>query len=65
MAYNTIEKLLINQHGDLHQIIPQMATDMGQIETAQKLGVTQNWVSRWLRKNGYEMKIIWVKKEQK
>ena len=63
MAHKTIERLLTAQHGNLHQVIPDMVQKMGQVGASQKLGVTQNWVSRWLRDNGYEPRIVYVRRE--
>lgn len=57
---STIRTLLEKQHGNLHDVIPALCTEIGQSATAQKLGVTQSWVSRWLRDNGYHAQIIYV-----
>jgi hypothetical protein len=61
MAHSTIERLLASQHGNLHEVIPPMVQELGQVGASQKLGVTQNWVSRWLKDNGYKPKIVYTR----
>jgi DNA invertase Pin-like site-specific DNA recombinase len=63
MKTPTIEKLLAKQHGDLHELIPQMVNEKGQSKTADELGVHQGWISRWLNRNGYRQVIQWVKED--
>lgn len=60
---STIEKLLADNHGNLHEVIPSLASRVGQEEAARALGVRQAWISRWLRLNGYVQKIQYVKSE--
>jgi DNA-binding PadR family transcriptional regulator len=60
MSKSTIEKLLEEQYGDLHEVIPAMVSENGQAQTAQDLKVTQGWVSRWLAKNRYEKRIVYT-----
>jgi hypothetical protein len=58
---STIEMLLEKQYGDLHQIIPALVNDVGQVEAATRLGVKQNWLSRWLATNGYSRETVWIR----
>lgn len=60
---SVIEQLLTQAHGNLHEVIPSLASRVGQEETARTLGVRQAWVSRWLRMNGYVQKVQYVKSE--
>jgi hypothetical protein len=41
-------------------IVP-MVNRYGQVEAAQRLGVTQPGLSKWLKDNGYVARIIWMK----
>lgn len=41
------------EHGDLTELIPQLVNQFGQVETAQRLNVSQHTISRWLKENGY------------
>ncbi len=50
--------------GPLDEVIPDMVNRLGQAETARQLGVSQFTVSRWLRENGYVMRILWERKEK-
>jgi DNA-binding protein Fis len=36
-----------------------------QRRAAQALGVTQGWVTKWLKKNGYVQRVTWVKRGEK
>jgi DNA-binding protein Fis len=36
-----------------------------QRRAAQALGVTQGWVTKWLKKNGYVQRVTWVKEDKK
>lgn len=58
-----IEQLLTQTHGNLHEVIPMLASRVGQEETARTLGVRQAWVSRWLRLNGYVQRVEYVRNE--
>lgn len=58
---STIEKLLKERHGNLHDVIPRMVSEHGQLNTSQQLNVSQNWISRWLAKNGYVKHVAWVR----
>jgi len=60
---STVETLLEKQHGDLNDVIPKLASEIGQQDAAQKLGVRQSWISRWLRINGYVAVTQYVKAE--
>jgi DNA-binding protein Fis len=35
-----------------------------QRKAAQTLGVTQGWVTKWLKRNGFVQQVSWVKNEQ-
>jgi hypothetical protein len=63
---STIEKLLEQQHGNLHEVIPNLANEHGQEGAAEKLNVNQSWVSWWLRRNGYQRRetVQWVRTDQ-
>lgn len=61
MAQKTVERLLVMQHGNLHEVIPRLVQELGQVGASEKLGVTQNWVSRWLKANGYAMQIVYIR----
>lgn len=50
---STVETLLEQQHGDLHEVIPRLASELGQSKAANVLSVNQAWLSRWLRENDY------------
>lgn len=50
---STVENLLQAQHGDLHGVIPVLVAESGARRAASKLGVSQAWVYRWLKRNGY------------
>jgi predicted transcriptional regulator len=63
LANKTIEGLLQDQHGDLHTVIPEMVTVHGQEKAAHLLGVTQSWISRWLRENGYVEEKRWIRQQ--
>jgi len=60
---SVIEKLLTQAHGNLHEVIPMLASRVGQEETARTLGVRQAWVSRWLRTHGYVQVVQYVRNE--
>lgn len=50
---STIERWLEEQHGDLHKVIPRLASEVGQEEAARRLKVRQAWLSIWLARHGY------------
>ncbi len=52
---------LENEHGDLHQVIPQLVNTYGCVHTAVKLGASPATINRWLKKNGYALKKQWAK----
>lgn len=64
MANKTIEGLLQDQHGDLHEVIPSMVSIHGQQKAAYLLNVTQAWISRWLKENGYVEERRWVRQKE-
>ena len=55
------DKSLEAIHGDLHGLIPTMVNKYGQVYTAQSLGVSQYFISDWLRRNGYLRVIQYVR----
>lgn len=59
----SIEDRLIQQYGDLHKVIPDLAAQHGQEETARLLMVKQAWISRWLKENGYVQEVKYVQME--
>lgn len=61
---STIEALLEQQHGDLEAVIPPLVSKLGQADAAQKLGVRQSWISRWLSNNGYVAVTQYVKRDE-
>lgn len=61
---STIEALLEKEHGDLHEVIPRLATELGQEKAAQRLEVKQSWLSLWLRTNGYVRVTQYVKESE-
>lgn len=36
-----------------------------QTRAAVALGVTQGWVTKWLKRNGYVQQVTWVKSEER
>jgi len=52
------------RYGDLEKVIPQMVNTIGQSPTAERLGVAQSTISRWLRENGYISRIVYQKSEE-
>jgi hypothetical protein len=60
---SSIERVLTEHHGNLHEVIPSLASRVGQEETARTLGVRQAWVSRWLRTHGYVQVVQYVRNE--
>jgi len=59
------EKELERLHGDLHDLIPEMVNKHGQSFTAVSLGVSQHFISTWLKKNGYVAGVVYVKMTDK
>lgn len=54
---------LEQQFGDLHKIIPPLVNEVGQAETARRLGVSQATISVWLKANHYESKTVYERPE--
>lgn len=54
---SSLENLLQVQHGDLHTVIPPLVAESGARRAASELGVSQAWVYRWLKRNGYRRAI--------
>ncbi len=46
---------LEQQYGDLHKVIPKLATELGQKGAAERLEVSQSFISQWLAFNGYAL----------
>lgn len=58
---STIETLLQKQYGNLHDVIPPLVSELGQVGASIKLGVRQNWLSRWMKRNGYVKGVQYVR----
>lgn len=58
---STIQELLEKEYGDLNEVIPRLATELGQEKAARRLSVKQSWLSLWLRTNGYVKVTQYVK----
>lgn len=56
---------IVEQHGNLHDVIPKVVNRVGQIKGAEILGVSPFTLNRWLKNNGYELKRMYVRKEEK
>lgn len=54
---------LEDQYGNLHKVIPPLVNEVGQAETARRLGVSQATISVWLKANGYESKTVYERPE--
>lgn len=54
---------IIQEHGNLHDVIPAIVNRIGQYRAAKELGVSAFTVNRWLKDNGYCKKIIYVRDE--
>jgi len=46
----------------LEEVIPKLVNKGGQKLAAKKLKTSTVTISRWLKRNGYSQKIIWVKR---
>lgn len=62
-AYRILK--LEKEHGDLEKVIPHMVNAIGQAQTAERLGVAQATISRWLKDNGYISRIVYQKSEER
>lgn len=56
-------KELEQKHGSLHQVIPPLVNQHGQFKTGQMLGVCSASINRWLKMNGYVLKMQYVRRE--
>jgi hypothetical protein len=63
MPYMKMRKLE-QEKGDLHSVIIPLVNEVGQIETGRRLGISSTSISKWLKRNGYEAKIMYVRREQ-
>lgn len=61
MATPNVLKDLEKEYGDLNNVIPKLVNQGGQKFAAFQLGTSSNFISRWLKDNGYTQKIEWVK----
>lgn len=64
MRQSLIEQELERRHGDLHEVIPRLATEHGQTRAARALSsddlqVRQPWVSWWLARYGYTTRTVY------
>lgn len=55
---------LEKEHGNLHEFIPTMVNKHGQGKAAEIMGVCAATLSKWLKKNGYQEKRIWVRENE-
>lgn len=56
---------LEHEHGDLDRVIPALVNECGQLGAALRLGVSTATISRWLNRNGYERRVVWVRNQKK
>jgi predicted DNA-binding protein (UPF0251 family) len=52
------------ERGDLEHVIPLMVNELGQKDAAEKLGVSQATISRWLKAHNFEKRTFWEKAKQ-
>lgn len=62
--YNKLKKLEA-ERGNLEAIIPPLVNAHGQEGAARELGFSKSTINLWLKQNGYEMRIVYVKREEK
>jgi hypothetical protein len=55
---------IVHTHGNLHEVIPAMVNQIGQLKAADRLGVSPHTVNRWLKENGYKLKRQYVREYQ-
>ena len=58
------EERLSKKYDNLEKTIVILVNELGQLEAAQRLGVSQNWVSRYLKRLGYNARTIYQKSKQ-
>lgn len=63
-----LEAYLSTVHGDLHTVIPMLASTMTLKQTARELSddkcsVSAGWLSWWLKENGYSRSYRWVRSD--
>jgi hypothetical protein len=61
--YNRMKKLEA-ERGNLEEIIPRLVNERGQEGAARELGFSKSTINLWLKQNGYEMRIVYVKREE-
>lgn len=59
---NSLEQIEKEKGKPLDRIIPLLVNRGGQVLAAEKLGVSQATISKWLKDHGYESITIWQKK---
>jgi predicted transcriptional regulator len=64
MPFQLIKKLE-QDRGNLHDVIPLLVEQYGQIRAGQMLGVSATTISRWLKEHGYERRTMWVRNLEK
>lgn len=62
-----LEMALIAKHGDLHKVIPELASQMTLAEVAKALDLgngspSHTFVRHWLRRHGYQRQTCYVRK---
>lgn len=63
MAKRYVLAELEKQYGNLENVIPKLVNTGGQAYAAHQLNTTQATISNWLRSNGYEMLVTYVKRQ--
>jgi ribonuclease BN (tRNA processing enzyme) len=61
-----LEMALTAKHGDLHSVIPKLASQMTYQEVADELHIgggrpSESFIRRWLKNNGYERRVCYVR----
>lgn len=62
-----LELLLTERHGNLLHVIPQAVNEPGATleKVASELGVSDAWLSAWLRRNGFVRVTVWQRDANK
>jgi DNA invertase Pin-like site-specific DNA recombinase len=55
---------LQQKHGDLHEVIPNLVNRYGQYPTAKQLGVSVHTINRWLKENGWQREVKYVRRDE-
>lgn len=56
---------LEREHGDLHDVIPQLVNIHGQSKAGELLGVCSATINKWLKEHHYRKVIMYVRDEEK